>query len=248
MKTSHLAALAAVVLAMCMLLSSRASAQTDPSVAVGALSAYPTIARTGTYPTLTWGISYPQTVADIVTINTDGTLTPKTVPLTMDVRVLGASVIVATTDYYGNLISSYYIPVSCQFSYNGGTWQQIFYGDVYAVNPATVVLTKSITSKYTLDFGGKYNWNGSWGPFINTLNYTNNNRNVIALKNGDYPPVTCPLYNQPTVASFLKPYMAADGQVIIGPKDVIYLFEITTTNTNDPGFDMNDLAILVTFR
>lgn len=35
--------------------------------------------------------------------------------------------------------------------------------------------------------------------------------------------------------------------VRIGPKDVLFLFELTETNTSSPDFTMQDLAVLTTF-
>lgn len=251
MKTSHLAARAAAVLAMCMLLTSRASAQTEPSVPVGTLTAYPTIVRTGTFPTLTWNITYPSTIANFISVQqTDGTLTTLVQPQTMTVQVLGASVIEVWLDCYGNVIQSQYLPVQASFSYNHGPWVQMWQGTQQQVNPSTVVYTKTITAvNASLDFGGCYLLNGSYSTFFNSINNTNNNRNILALTNGQYPPTNCCLYGQPTIASFLQNYMnATTKQVTLGPKQIIYLFELTDTDPSSPGFDFNDLCILVTFN
>lgn len=247
MKTSRL--IAAATAALAFLLGVRASAQTIPAVPVGTLAVNQSVVRAGTFPTLTWNITYPSTVTNYVSIAPTGTLTALVQPQTMSVQVLGASVIAVTTDCFGNVISSQYVPVQASFSYNHGPWQQFFYGTQQQVNPSTVVLTKTITStNCTLDWGGEYYFNGSWGMFINSINNTNNNQNILALKCGDYPPTNSCLYGQPTIASFLQNYMnPTTKQITIGPKQVIYLFEITDTNPSAPGFDLNDLCILVTF-
>jgi hypothetical protein len=248
MKTSRL--IAATTAAHAILFGSFANAQTIPAVPTGTLTVNQSIVRAGTFPVLTWNITYPQTVVDVVTIKSDGTLTPKIAPQTMDINVLGASVIAVTLDYCGNVISSYYCPVEAQFAYNN-SWQRVFYGNLSQVNPATVVYSKTITSTSgtSLDFGGRYYFNGSYGTFFNTINNTNGNKNILALKNGDYPPTTSPLYGQPTIASFLQPYMdPATKRIIIGPKQVILLFELTDTDTGSSGFDLQDLVLLVTFR
>ena len=62
-----------------------------PLIPIGSLSAFPTIVQTGTKPQLTWDITLPETVDDIVDIEPPGTVRPKRC-LIMDVRVLGASV------------------------------------------------------------------------------------------------------------------------------------------------------------
>ncbi|MEZ5434456.1 MAG: hypothetical protein R3F31_25480 [Verrucomicrobiales bacterium] len=64
----------------------------------------------------------------------------------------------------------------------------------------------------------------------------------------DTPPTTTPLYQQPTLESFLRPYLDDNGNIKIGPMDVIYLMELTHTDRNNGGFDLQDLVILVTFQ
>ena len=79
MKTSHLAVISSAVIAMCTLVyqNSPAADSTIPSIPVGSLTAFPTIVQTGTKPTLTWNISYPTVVTEVVMIDPDGTITPK---------------------------------------------------------------------------------------------------------------------------------------------------------------------------
>jgi hypothetical protein len=40
--------------------------------------------------------------------------------------------------------------------------------------------------------------------------------------------------------------MAANGTMNLGPRDLIYICELTNTNTNASGFDMQDLVMVVT--
>ena len=91
MKTSQLAALSAAFIAAGTLVSSRALAQTTPTIPVGTLTAFPTVVQTGTKPTLTWSINYPSIVENFVTITPPGTVTPKE-NLICDVRILGLGV------------------------------------------------------------------------------------------------------------------------------------------------------------
>jgi len=80
MKSNHPAARAACFLIACAgtgaLSQLHAQQATEPSVPIGALNAFPTIVHAGTHPVITWGIDYPQTLSDIVTIHSDGTMTP----------------------------------------------------------------------------------------------------------------------------------------------------------------------------
>ena len=72
----------------------------SPQIPVGSLSAFPTIVQTGTKPTLTWTITIPESVADIIDIEGPGTLVPKR-DVIMDVRILGAGVTVSANNSAG---------------------------------------------------------------------------------------------------------------------------------------------------
>ncbi|MEM1444228.1 MAG: hypothetical protein AAGF67_17915, partial [Verrucomicrobiota bacterium] len=90
------------------------SAQDEaPVIPVGSLSAFPTIVQTGTHPQLTWEVTLPETVDEIVEITPPGTLTPSR-DVVMDVRILGAGV----TYYSGGYL--YFVPTQTQISHNGG--------------------------------------------------------------------------------------------------------------------------------
>ncbi|MFD0894835.1 hypothetical protein KBB96_04540 [Luteolibacter ambystomatis] len=231
MKTSFLTALAAALLA-----GGHALAQTnDPAIPVGSLTAFPTIVQTGTHPTLTWNITYPSIVQDVVTITPPGILTPKQ-DLYMDVRILGASVATSTA----------YFPVEAQVKYDTGSWTRVFYDKQTKVNPSTIVYTRQVLKNKQINFAGRYYYNNAWSTLYTTLQ--GNTGQIVALVNGATPPSTFPDYNQPTIESFLRPYLDSAGKIKIGPMDVIYLFELTHTNTNDSGFDLQDLCVLVTFR
>lgn len=237
MKTMSLASFMIAALAIAPVLAAQAGAQTtqDPAIPVGSLTAFPTVVQTGTHPTLTWNINYPSQVKDIVTITPPGTLTPKQ-NVYVDVRVLGASVATATA----------YYPVEAQVKYTStGSYSRIFYDKQTKVNPATVLYTRLAEKGKTLNFAGRYYYNNAWSSTYNTQSNANQ---VVALVNGEFPPSTFPDYQQPTIESFLRPYLDSQGRVKIGPMDVIYLFELTHTNTSESGYDLQDLVLLVTFR
>jgi len=238
------ARVAAAVLLCGSVFSSLAAETLDPVIPVGALTAFPTVVQTGTKPTLTWNIAYPSKVKDIITITGPGTLTPKQT-LQMEVRVIGASVRSTTTNSRGQITSQTWVPTECQYSYNNSSFSRIWYGTQTNVVPSNVVLTKTVTTGSPINFGGRYYWNSSWSSLYTSTNTT---RNIVALVNGATPPTTTPLYQQPTIESFLLPYLDSSGNVKIGPLDIIYLMELTHTNPNDSGFDLQDLVILVTFK
>ncbi|MEM6277907.1 MAG: hypothetical protein AAF733_00410 [Verrucomicrobiota bacterium] len=208
-----------------------------PLIPVGTLSAFPTIVQTGTHPQLTWEVTLPEAIEEIIEITPPGTITPKR-DVFMEVRILGAGV----TYYEGGYL--YFVPTEAEISVNGGSYTRIFYDTNTNVNPNTIVYSSAVEEGETVNFGASYYHNNSWGPFYSSTNSANN---VVALKNGDTPPTTTPMHQAPTIESFIRPYLGDDGTVVLGPRDVIYLFELTHTDQSDQGFDLQDMAILVRF-
>ena len=222
----------------------QAQSTADPAIPTGFLTAYPTQVQTGAYPELTWEIEIPETVTEVVTITPPGTVTPKR-DLCMEVRIVGASVKRVWTQN-GRVVDWEWVNTECRMKYGGGNYSRIFYGKQDEVDPDEIVHAQIVTANNSINFGGRYvQSNGSWSTWRSS---TNSSQNVIALKDGDNPPDVDALYGQQTVEDFLRPYMDNQGNIDIGPKDVIYLIELTHTNMNDGGFDLQDLVILVTFN
>lgn len=234
--------LLAAVFATCSASVSRAQ-QTSPLIPTGTLTAFPTFVQTGTNPMLTWNVTLPQSITDVVTITPPGTLTPKK-SMTMNVRVLGASVKRVWLNSWGQVTSWEWVPTEAQMRVGSGSWSRIFYNTHNNVNPNTIVRTQTVSTNVALNFGGRYYVDGSWSTLYTTQN---SSTNVVALKNGDTPPTTTPLYQQPTIQSFIIPYLDSNGNMKLGPRDVIYLMELTHTDQNHSGFDLQDLCLLVTF-
>jgi hypothetical protein len=252
MKTSQRAAKSAAVIAICTLVPEISQAvpgngnanglATFPAMPSGWLTAYPTIVQTGTKPTLTWGINYPSIVEDYVTITPPSTVTADE-ELDCEIRILGAGVTVTSS----NSDSFSFVPTEALVSYDGGTYTRIFYGTNLQVNPSQVVYTKTIPKYKKLRFGGRYRYNNQWGPYFNSQSGT---QNVRSLVNGNTPPSNVPEYNAPSLESFIKPYLTPTGKVNIGPMDVIVFMELTHTDSqmSNPGYDLQDMVILVTFK
>jgi hypothetical protein len=204
----------------------------------GALSAYPTVAQTGTRPTLTWGILYPSKVSDLVVVQPPGTLIPNaTVYATVQIvgsRVSGSDAAQGSTP----------ISTDARVSLNGGSYQQLFFGSQADVDPAKQLYIKKLAANETLNFGGRYVSQDAWTPFYTTQS---SNMQVVALVNGSTPPTRLPLYQSSTLAGYLKPYLDASGQVSIGPMSVLILMELGQTSHSSSSFDYQDQVLLVTF-
>jgi hypothetical protein len=130
-------------------------------------------------------------------------------------------------------------------SQNGGSSKSFFFDTNDRVNPNKIVWSTKLASGDTLDFSGRYvRYNGYWSSSFDSRSAS---QNVRALRNGDVPPTTTPLYQQPSIESFLLPFLDSEGKIKIGSRDVIYLVELTHTDANSSGFDLQDLVFLVSF-
>lgn len=214
--------------------------RTIPVEPVGWLSVQTNTVRVGANPILTWAITYPSIVEDYVTI-----VAPSTIRASYDlkcsIRILGAGV--TTVDKNKKLI---FIPTEARVSYNGGNYNSIFFGTNRQV-PRTVVWTTVIHKNDTIEFGGRYQYDGRWSGIYTSVDGSRNVRCMVA---GDTPPSIIPTHNAPSLESFLKPYLNAYGRVDIGPMDVIVVMELThsPTEISNPGYDLQDMVMLVTFE
>ncbi len=265
MKTSQLAAVSAAAILVGTLVPAKVQAQTSapqvpaPAGLTGSISANPTIVLAGEKTRLTWTINYPSVVRNYVTIvppggtggSGPGTITPTT-NLYADVRIIGQGVTTTT-----NNSGFTFVPTEATMSINNSsTFTRIFYGINTAINPGAIInLTSIFGNTYAnniiqsgkpIRFGGRYYFNNAWGTHYKS----NSGTNVRFLVNGETPPSNVPLYNAPSLESFLRPYLDTTGKVKIGPMDVIVFMELTHTSSqqSDGGYDLQDLVLLVTFR
>ena len=269
MKTSHLAAVSAAVIAAGALASPRAHSEEVPAGLTGSISANPAIVQAGQSPKLKWSINYPSVVKQYVKLippigpdpdpsgGGGGNYGPGTITalqnLYADVRIIGQGVTV-TSGSSGFT----FVPTQATMSINSTSdFKEIFYGTNPQINPGSVISLKNIFgSTYTnnmiqsgksIRFGGRYYYNNTWGTYYKSNGGTDNVRFLV---NGDTPPSNVPQYNAPSLESFLRPYLDTTGKVKIGPMDVIVFMELThsASQKSDPGYDLQDLVILVTFR
>lgn len=258
MKTNLPAVLVAASLATCALVSGVARAQTataDPIAPVGVLTAFPTVVRTGTKPTLSWSVIHPSRIGsgqlsgeggegssedgseNMAIVNPPGTIIP-TVDSYVTVQIIGTGI---TNCQSGNAAVS--PPTDLRLSLGGGTYTQLFYGTQADVDSGKQLYIKKVLAGQTVDLGGRYVINNSWSPF-----YTTRSRNLqaVALVNGDTYPTKSKFQGQAAMASYLKPYVDSSFKVQIGPLSVLLVMELAQTNLNSPCFDYQDQVVLVT--
>lgn len=209
----------------------------ESNIPRGTLAVDKSLVRVGSLSQLDWQIQYPSGLTELVDVTNTGTIIPKK-NLQMSTRVLGVAY------QSGNTL----LPVECHWSKNNSSWSRIFRGNSSVVNPAKVLLERTVLANERIDFAGRGANNGS-GTSWNPQHHTRVDDNyVTVLKNGDLPPNYVPAYNQGSVKSFLAPYLDGMGRIRIGPRDLIVLWELSTAKPGSSYFDMQDLVVLVTFE
>ena len=208
----------------------------DPYLPVGTLNVSKRMVRTGVKPLLSWHIEYPENVTDVLEINPRSGVTPKK-DILMEVRVVGAAF----------QVGSKHTPLNVQARVGTGSqWESVFYGADHSVDASDVVLSQIVRAGTTVDFAAKARkTDGSWYSTRSTVNET---PTVQAMPNGTDVPFYVPAYEQGTIESFLSQYISPDNQVTVGPRDLVYLFELYATDQNSKSFDMQDIVMVVTFK
>lgn len=201
---------------------------------------------------VTWAATYPAvSPTEVVTIPAEPseTVIPK-VKLRADVRCIGVA--------FGPSSSPYPVRGYVK-SGTSSTWTKIFFGNANTYNPQTVIWSKTLNAGEALDFqfqgSQQSNYSvtnessvTSWNTAINTTSSSPYSWNRVMLKNGDTAPSYVPAFDQANVKAMLSAYFkSGTSQVSIGPRDLIYLTELTNYNKGSSSTDMQDLIFLVTF-
>lgn len=155
----------------------------------------------------------------------------------MKIRVLGASYQTGWTSK-GKPVWGW---VQSEVRVGGGSpWDLFLYNTQDKILPTSIYASQTVLQGQAIDFRSRV-YNGNF--WLNYRSTTALSSNVMTLINGDLPPLS--VINN--VESYLQPYIDAGGYVNIGPKDVIMLFELGQTDPLSPGFDLQDLVLLVSF-
>jgi hypothetical protein len=208
----------------------------DPYIPTGKLHVSRQMVRTGVKPLLSWEITYPTKIDDIIIIGDDDEIIPKVRTL-MEVRVVGAAF----------QVGSRHTPISLDARVGtGSSWQHLFLGTDSAPDASTVLLRQIVEPGTRIDFAAQaQNGSGSWYSSRNTLSA---DPTVQALTNGASVPSYVPAYDQDTAESFLSQYISSENVVTVGPRDVVYLFELYSNEPSSSYFDMQDIVVVVTFH
>lgn len=89
----------------------------------------------------------------------------------------------------------------------------------------------------------------SWrtdGSLYMSVDSSSNSQQVLVLRDGDAVPNIPGFANQGNIADFVEDYIV-DGHVSLGANEVIYLFELGTSDMSSPYADFQDLVVVVEF-
>jgi hypothetical protein len=168
-----------------------------------------------------------------------------------DVRVVGAA--------FGPTRTPYPVCGWVKTSANNTTWTQIFLGNCNTFNPQTIVWSKVLAPGEKLDFKfqGSYDTSyvlsnpstiGSWQTAIDTTSSSVMQWNRAVLVDGEVSPNFNPAFDQGDVHSHLAAYFyPGTTKVKLGPRDYIYLTELSPFSKGNSSTDMQDLVLLVSF-
>jgi len=148
-----------------------------------------------------------------------------------NIKCLGESVI------YNNSQEAY---VTVEYSIDGGSSWYEFNGDNY-VNGGEQLTVQAPTGSDIVLRSICVNEQGNWA---NTEVSNSGSQYVYVLQNGDVAPNFAPTQGQASVETFLAGLVDQDGNVTIGPNDVIYLFELRFVGNY--GIDYQDCVMLIT--
>lgn len=146
---------------------------------------------------------------DTVTVNDD---------IIADVHVLGG---------YNKITESTYGKLTAEYKVSGKSWTNVFSNAAQnQLDPSRVYASVAVVDGGSIDFRVKGETSTGWTNWRATGDSTTA-QNVVALVNGSTPPASA--FVEGRIREYLKPVLK-DGKVNIGPRDVLYLFELSNSD------------------
>jgi hypothetical protein len=122
----------------------------------------------------------------------------------------------------------------------GNSWTDLFGGNAIATGNQQTLSNLPDGTPIYLSFNGRYSW-----LFNKTYASDNPGGHIIVLKNGDSPPAYAPFAHQASLASYLRSILDSKGKISIGPKDLVFLVELGSLDSQSS--DFQDAVVLMTF-
>lgn len=208
----------------------------DPFTPIGSLTVTPTVVQPGVQPDMTWEIEYPKSIPDLAVIVPPGQLlTTNDKPNKLEVRVAGVSFGAEGSD----------LPVALWIrTSTSGAWELVFYGRESDVNPSQVLYSETVHEGTQIDYAARgQSPSGAWYPTYWTLA---DNPNVEAVIDGDSLPSDSPAFTGGDLESYMTQFVDSNNQVEAGPRDILHLFEVGSTEPGTTAFDMQDIVVVTT--
>jgi hypothetical protein len=119
--------------------------------------------------------------------------------------------------------------------------------------PSTSEYTYTVQPNTSLNMTGLaagVNSSGSCKNYSYSANTLSNaGTQVLTLVDGDTVPTFTPLGGQRSIDTFLQPYISTTtGKVVLEKNQVLFLFELGSTDPRSPAYDMQDLVVLATIK
>jgi hypothetical protein len=218
------------------------TAHGDPYIPVGTLAVNPTFVQTGVKPNLDWGIEYPSLFEDLAVVGGSGSILT-TQLVEAEIRVNGACFNCGTTN--GKELP---VAVWVRTHGEGNAWNLIFNGDAYDVDPSKVLFKQWLDPGTAIDIAARgQSDSGSWYPVVWTIE---DSIKVAHLANGNsVPDSVLTDFASGDLESFTTAILSDDAMTAeIGPKDMVYLFELSSNAPEEPCFDLQDVVVNVQLK
>ncbi|MGJ8671926.1 hypothetical protein [Rubritalea sp.] len=211
--------------------------ETITSVSSGEITTPSTHFREDATPEISWNVNLAEnTITDF--------LTPGNNPVAKQdlyarITILGTGVTSSNRD---GSYTSYQTKGMLKVGSND--WVTVHNGNEDAVEPGVIVYETIVREGEELQFKAAYK-NGSWKSFRST----SNSDDILVLYKTDAIPTNKTADDAVKSAEdFLKPILNDDNSLKIGLMDMIYVCELTHTNTSDAGYDLQDLIVYVSYE
>ena len=209
----------------------------EPYFSIGALTAKPGWNSVASGPQLSWRIDHPQTVEDLVVVDpATGAFTTKK-EVRMQVNVLG----VGKNSFGGR--GALWMSIG-----SGQDWSLLFDGTPETVDLRNIVLDRVLPAGTLVNLAARGREGESgWYPARST---ETSSPGLRVLVNDNPAPAIVSRHPEGFLRSVLSgtPAGAEPRVVMIGPKSALVFFELTAGEAGAPGFDLQDLVVMLSFE
>jgi hypothetical protein len=252
------ASLTTTLTSVLLLVAPAAMAQTEDTDGAtlrptGQLNLTRTYVRTGERPLLQWDISYPLEVADLISFDANAVMTTK---LPTQIKVRLANLRVKNNNGHGNNLDG--VDVSNPGKGLGGPngaidlsgdmddeakgaklyiqtgsseWLTLFSGEQTDVQPAQTLFEQTLQAGQSVALASH---------LVTTEGTRYAASSTIILVDGS------PLPDR-GLKSHLSSFLGTNNTISLGPREALVLFEVNSGDTSSSAFDIQDVAVVVTF-